>query len=182
MNNLKDMRCYLVGAIDLAKDKGKGWRNEVTPTLRSFGIKVMDPCRKPMASTLLNEESPEYFLYKQKLKQEERYDELTDLMKPVRSIDLAMVDRSDIILAAIDITIHACGTYEELSWAARCKKPTIVVSAQGKKYLPDWLFAMHPHRLFFNSFVDAFDYLNYIDKTPQDKIETLGRWKFFRLD
>jgi len=181
MNNLKDMRCYLVGAIDLAKDKGKGWRQEVTPTLKSFGVRVMDPCKKPVTTNSLNEESPEYFLYKQRLKSEERYDELSALMKPVRSMDLAMVDRCDFVMAVIDISIHACGTYEELSWAARCKKPTIAICVQGKKFMPDWMFAMHPHKLFFSNFADSFDYLNYIDKTPEDKIETLGRWKFFKV-
>lgn len=180
MNNLLNQRAYLAGAIDLAgKDKGRGWREYIKPTLSRFGIKILDPCNKP--TFLAREESPDYFALKAKLKLEGRYDELSEIMKPIRQIDLALIDRSDLIIAAIDTNIHCCGTYEELAWAARCKKPIIIMCVQGKHGIPDWLFAMSKHESYFGSWDEVYSYLNYIDKTPQDKIETLGRWKFFNI-
>ncbi len=50
MNNLKDMRTYLVGAMDRVPDGGTGWRNAITPTLKELGIEVLDPCDKPIES------------------------------------------------------------------------------------------------------------------------------------
>lgn len=182
MNNLKDNRCYLAGAIDLAADKGKGWRDLITPRLQEFGIKVWNPMKKPIKNTALNEEDDAYFERKRMLKETEQYDEFTTMMKPVRRIDLAMVDRVDFLICVLDITIHACGTYEEISWANRCMKPVIVMCPQGKKRIPDWEFAQLPHQMFFSDWDGVFNYLKYVDETPEEQLETFNRWKFFRCE
>ena len=37
-NKLQGMRTYLVGAMDRVPDGGVGWRNEITPKLKSLNI------------------------------------------------------------------------------------------------------------------------------------------------
>ena len=48
MNRLEGMRAYLAGAMDRVPDGGVGWRQEIHPTLKRFGIRVLDPCDKPI--------------------------------------------------------------------------------------------------------------------------------------
>ena len=43
MNRIKNQRCYLAGAMDRVVDRGKGWRQEITPFLESLGIVVFNP-------------------------------------------------------------------------------------------------------------------------------------------
>lgn len=181
-NNLNNMRAYLCGPIDFAKDNGVGWRNMITPILKKFNVKVMDPCKKPIETKGLNEESPEYFKQKQRLKDEGRFAELAELMKPVRAVDLAMVDRADFLVCYIDITIHSVGTMEEIFWSNRCKKPTLLVCQQGKKFVSDWFWACLPTQHIFGNFTELTDYLSYVNDTPQEKVETFNRWKFFRFE
>lgn len=35
---------YLVGAIEVARNQGKAWREQITPKLQALGYKVLDPC------------------------------------------------------------------------------------------------------------------------------------------
>ena len=49
-NNLKNMRTYLVGAMDRVIDGGVGWRNAITPMLSEMGVTVLNPCEKPIES------------------------------------------------------------------------------------------------------------------------------------
>ncbi len=48
MNRLDGMRTYLAGAMDRVPDGGVGWRNRITPMLKSLGVTVFDPCDKPI--------------------------------------------------------------------------------------------------------------------------------------
>lgn len=178
MNNLLNQRVYLGGPIDFCKNKGKSWRKEITPILHQYGLKVLDPTNKP--TPIAREESSEYFALKAKLRLEEKYDELAEIMKPIRNIDLRMCDISDFLIVYLDISIQSCGTWEELFISNKQKKPILVVCPQGKQHLSDWLFATIPHKCFFDNFDQLFEYLNYIDITSEDKIDTMGRWKFFK--
>jgi len=45
---------------------------------------------------------------KLKLKAERNYDELSELMKVIRSVDLRMVDISDFLIVNLDLDIHPC--------------------------------------------------------------------------
>ena len=38
MSKLKGMRTYLAGAMDRVPDGGTGWRNRITPMLKSLGV------------------------------------------------------------------------------------------------------------------------------------------------
>ena len=45
---LNGMRTYLAGAMDRVPDGGVGWRNRISPILKSIGVTVLNPCDKPV--------------------------------------------------------------------------------------------------------------------------------------
>jgi nucleoside 2-deoxyribosyltransferase len=175
MNKRLDLqRVYLAGAMDRVVDRGKGWRDDITPFLEHLGIIVFNPIKKPI---IIGQEDEKTHKYKKVLKQQKSYDELSELMKVIRSVDLRLVDISDFMIVNLDLDVHPCGTYEEIFWANRQKKPIIVHMVQGKQQAPDWLFGTIPHQMIFSSWLEIRDYLNYINDFCE--IETFNRWYFF---
>lgn len=174
MNRLKNQRVYLAGAMDRVADRGNGWRDNITPFLEDSGIIVFNPIKKPGKMGLEDSATQEFKKY---LKSSQDYDKLSGLMKTIRSVDLRLVDISDFLIVNLDLDIHPCGTYEEIFWANRQKKPIIVHMVQGKQNAPDWLFGTIPHHMIFSSWDEIKKYLNYIDSN--DKVETFNRWYFF---
>lgn len=174
MQRMRDQRVYLAGAMDRVRDRGNGWRDEITPFLESLGIIVFNPIKKP---TAIGQEDEETHKYKKLLKQQQSYDKLSELMKLIRSVDLRLVDISDFLLVNLDLDIHPCGTYEEIFWANRQKKPIIVHMVQGKQQAPDWLFGTIPHETIFSSWDEVKNYLLSIHS--DDIINTHNRWYFF---
>jgi len=98
-------------------------------------------------------------------------------MKPVRVVDLRMVDISDFLIAILDNTIASCGTYEEIAWQNRMKKPVLIWGVQGKDNVPDWIFSMIPHQHVFSSWEEIQAYLIHVHRDI--KVETYRRWVFF---
>jgi len=173
-NRLHNQRVYLAGAMDRVADRGNGWRDNITPFLEDLNIVVFNPIKKP---TIIGQEDDRTHKYKLKLKAEKNYDELSQLMKVIRSVDLRLVDISDFLIVNLDLDIHPCGTYEEIFWANRQKKPIIVHMVQGKQSAPDWLFGTIPHQMIFSSWTDVKDYL--LDINNKAEIQTYNRWYFF---
>jgi hypothetical protein len=89
-----------------------------------------------------------------------------------------MCDKADFAICYIDTDIHACGTYEELSWLNRSKKPVIIFCKQGKTGIPDWLFGTLPHQMFFDNIDQVITYLNGIDQGLDTR--DFNRWMFFK--
>lgn len=176
MNRLKNQRVYLAGAIDRVPDRGAGWREDITPFLKNKGVVVFNPLNKP---TEVGAEDDSTHELKGKLKSEGRYDELSSMMKVIRSIDLRLVDISDFLVVNLDITTHPCGTLEEIFWANRQKKPIIVHVEQGKQNAPDWLFGTIPHEMIFSTWDEVKDYLISVDTL--DEVYPKGRWYFFSV-
>ena len=176
MNRVKNQRCYLAGAMDRVIDRGKGWRQEITPFLESLGIVVFNPITKP---TEVGLEDHDTHLVKTKLKQKKRYEELSSMMKVIRSVDLRLVDISDFLIVNLDLDIHPCGTYEEIFWANRQKKPIIIHMVQGKEHTPDWLFGTVPHQMIYSDWNDIYGYLEHINSS--ENINTYNRWYFFNI-
>lgn len=175
MNRLRNQRCYLAGAIDRVGDRGIGWREEITPHLHNLGITVFNPITKPSEVGLEDENS---HVFKKKLKQQNRYDELNGFMKTIRSVDLRLVDISDFLIVNLDLETHPCGTYEEIFWANRQKKPIIIHMVQGKENAPDWLFGTIPHQMIYSNWRDLYNYLEHINTS--ESIHTYNRWYFFK--
>jgi nucleoside 2-deoxyribosyltransferase len=173
---LKNQRVYLAGAIDRVPDRGAGWREDITPFLQDRGVVVFNPLNKPSE---IGAEDDGTHAAQGKMKQEGRYDELSSLMKVIRSTDLRLVDISDFLVVNLDINTHPCGTLEEIFWANRQKKPIIVHVEQGKQNAPDWLFGTIPHEMIFSTWEDVKGYLDHINSA--EEIDTRGRWYFFSI-
>ena len=79
----------------------------------------------------------------------------------------------------LDTTIHACGTYEEITTVNREKKPVLIYCEQGIGGIPDWLFGVLPYQFFFNTWEDMKRYLYHIHTAAEEDIESYKRWMFF---
>jgi nucleoside 2-deoxyribosyltransferase len=176
MNRLKNQRVYLAGAMDRVPDRGTAWRDNITPFLQGLEVVVFNPITKP---TNVGLEDADTHALKVKLKQRGRYDELSSVMKTIRSVDLRLVDISDFLIVNLDLDIHPCGTYEEIFWANRQKKPIIVHMVQGKSQTPDWLFGTIPHQMIFSSWTDIETYLKHIN--TDENIDIYNRWYFLNI-
>jgi nucleoside 2-deoxyribosyltransferase len=176
MNRLKHQRVYLAGAMDRVPDRGATWRDNITPFLTNMGVVVFNPITKP---TTIGMEDSESHATKTKLKSMERYDELSEMMKTIRRVDLRLVDISDFLIVNLNINTHPCGTLEEIFWANRQKKPIIIHVEQGKKHTPDWLFGTIPHQMIFSSWEEIKEYLVHIDSA--ENFDHYKRWYFFNI-
>lgn len=175
MNRLWDTRCYLCGAMDRARDAGVGWRRDIRATL-DLGIRWLDPTRKPIDIGVEDDASR---AARRAAKERGDYDFVTTEMRPIRRVDLRMVDVCDFVVVNLDMEVHACGTYEEISLANRQKKPVFIHCEQGKKHIPDWMFAVLPHEFYFHS---TWKELHTHVKTvahDENFVDQYGRWYFF---
>lgn len=170
-------RCYQVGAIDRVADNGEGWRQRLTPELLKRGVFVLDPTNKPID---IGTEAMDQRPYRRQLKLDGQYDEFAQIMKPVRLTDLRMVDLADFIIVSIDMDVHLCGSYEEISIANKQKKPVLAWIQQGKAAAPDWLFAQIPHEHIFSTIEDLLAYLDHYDSAPT--VHNFNRWYDFHLE
>lgn len=173
MNRLEGMRTYLVGAMDRVKDGGVEWRELITPWLEGMGIVVMNPCNKPIDVGIEDENTRRDIEY---LKATGQFSKIKDEYGVIRTLDLRCVDICDFVVASIDIDVHACGTYEEITTANRQKKPILVWCKQGKRYAPNWLFMMLPHEHIFDSLGDLQAYLDHVD--VDEDVQHYKRWFF----
>jgi hypothetical protein len=174
INNVNGMSTYLVGAMDRVADGGVTWRQKITPILTKMGIRVLDPCSKPINGVSEDNETRWWIDY---YKETQQYSKIREKFGNIRSADLRCVDVSDFIIAHIDLNVHACGTYEEIVTANRQKKPVLIWCEQGKHNAPNWLFFMLPHEHIFSSITEIIIYLNFINTSIDTK--NLKRWFFF---
>jgi hypothetical protein len=174
INNLKNTRTYLVGAMDRVKGGGVAWREKISIELKKMGVTILDPCKK-IINNISEEHARNQIEEHKKLKQ---YSKIRKNYGIIRLADLRCVDISDFIIAHIDINVHACGTYEEIVTANRQKKPVLVWCEQGKEKAPNWLFFMLPQEHIFGSMKDLLKYLDRINKAKSLSIHK--RWFFFK--
>ena len=170
VNRLKGQRVYLAGAMDRVPDRGSSWREKITPFLEELNIIVFDPLKKPGTVGVENEET---HLLKKQLKSKGQYDQLSEIMKTIRSVDLRLVDISDFLIVHLDIDTHPCGTLEEIFLANRQKKPIIIHIEQGKQNCPDWLFGTLPHEFFFDTWDQVLEYLYSVNNSHN--LQTFNR-------
>jgi hypothetical protein len=174
-NRLQGSFAYLCGAMDRVADGGVIWRAEITPILKKLGVVVLDPVHKPLDCA---REDFDNRVLRRKYKQEGNYDKVAEFVKEIRHVDLRMVDTADFLIVSLDLDAYPCGTWEELFWANRQKKPILVWVPQGKKEAPDWLFGTIPHQMIFSSMKSIIQYLEEVDGGEDP--ETYGRWIFFK--
>ena len=174
MNRLNGTRTYLLGAMDRVPDSGAGWRQDITPFLEGLGVTVLKPCEKPIDVGVEDDDArAEIAMYKKT----GDFEMIRKEYGIIRAVDLRCVDISDFIIASIDLHVHACGTYEEITLANRQKKPVLVWCQQGKSKAPNWLFFMLPHQHIFGSIEDLLSYLGRVNSGEDSK--HYKRWFFF---
>ena len=183
MSRLRMMRSYLCGPMDHDRESGKEWRVMMTEWLASLGVIVFDPYHKPMASVSRSavEDDVNFQIVKDALERGDR-DLAAKRMKPVRAVDLRMVDHSDFLVVNLDLTKNPCGTYEEIFWANRAKRPIITMCPQGVNKISPWLFGTYPHETMFDKWEDVKNYLSFVNSCRDEEIDTLGRWIFFDVE
>ena len=190
MNRLFGTRTYLVGAMDRVADGGVEWRENITPFLNSLGIVVFNPCDKPLNDEgLAALETAESRAARESAKKAGDLKRAAREMKPIRATDLRMVDITDFLIVNIDINVHACGTYEEVTTANRQRKPILIHVEGGRVNTPDWLLAVLGEKavddMTFDNWGDMKDYLNVINSCNDRVIDNMNnhnRWVFFDLE
>ena len=176
MNRLKGVRCYLAGAMDRVADGGVHWRKRIKEELADLEIKFFDPTRKP--STLGVEDENTRNLI-QSAKAQGDFDRVAEILKPIRRVDLRMIDLSDFLIVFLDKDNNGFGTVEEISLGNREKKPVLVCQEGGKHLCANWLFGMIPHEHIFGCWQDLIDYVRHIANDPV--VEGMNRWYFFEV-
>jgi nucleoside 2-deoxyribosyltransferase len=175
-NRLFGMRGYLCGAMDRADDGGEGWRINLQRNLRDLCVFWFDPSHKPIDIGVEDVHMREEV---NAMKARGEFAEAAAAMKPVRCVDLRMVDITDFTVVNIDLETHACGTYEEITLANRQKKPVIVHMEQGKEHTPNWLLTMLPHQMIFSTWGEVEGYLRHV--ATAEVVRHYHRWYFFNF-
>jgi len=181
MNRLSGLGCYLSGGIDFSNDKGKGWRDDITPFLETKKVRVFDPLCHHKNFHIDEDIDSVKRPYMRSLLGEGRFDELREEMRELVHLDLRAIDLASFLIVNYDTSIHICGTVEEISIASKQVKPVLLMCKNGKRHLPSWLYGRLPHEHFFSSWDEIKDYLTGIDGDPNypfTKVD-LKRWIFF---
>ncbi len=177
LNRLKATRGYLCGAMDRVADGGAAWRINIQRELADLDAYWLDPTHKPIDIGIEDGRTRDIANH---MKSTGNYEVVDVQMRPIRCVDLRMVDISDFLIVNIDIETHACGTYEELFLANRQKKPIIVHMEQGKVNTPNWLLTTLPHQMIFSTWEEVYQYMRHIAYDPF--IQPSNRWYFFNFD
>jgi len=175
LNNLYKTKAYLVGGIQYTN--GRLWRDEIIEKLKSLEIICFNPFSKPFIKDVDENENIQQKLLE--LIEEENYDEVARRTKLIRIYDLALVDKSDFIIAHLDPKVPTAGTYEEIFWANRLKKPIFLI-VPSKKTCPIWLFGTIPHKYIYESVDEVVNILQKID--AGEKEMDSDRWKLLKKE
>jgi len=165
---------------------GRGWRERVAEKLKEIGVVCFDPYSKPFVKDIKECENFQKELLDNL--ENENYDFVAEKMKDVRAHDLALCDFSSFIIAYIDPKVVTVGSYEEIYWANRLKKPIFLVIEGGKKRCPLWLLGTIPHKYIYDSIDQVVDVLFKIasgekemDSSRWRLLKEEYRWKLYYL-
>lgn len=170
-NILNKTKVYLVGHMQY--ENGRGWRETITPSLRSMGITVFDPYHKPFVN-----ESNEGEVEREEMEAQMaagNYDAVAARMKSIRNFDLRLCDLSDFIIAHINPKIGSWGSAEEIVTCVRAKKPIFLSVEGGKAKTPYWILGMLPHKYIYDDVHGIVETLQKID-SGEKEIDS-DRWK-----
>ena len=167
---------YLGGPIDDADDHGKGWREYVKKKLieKKINLVVLDPTHK--VGSMVSESCDQKQIH-QTLKQEHRWEELSQFMKKIVREDLRQVDFCDFLIVKVDTSCHMCGTYSEIQIADLQHKPILAIIEGGREKAPSWLFGILNYQLMFDSEDECIEYLDMVNK---GLIEVDSKWVLIR--
>jgi hypothetical protein len=167
-NPLKGKKLYLSGPIE-HDDMGFNWRTEPKKTLSErFEMDVFDPFEDPKqvkAEGL------------KKAQEKADFDEMERIAKQFVRKDLKKVDKSDLVIAYLPYRVCTTGTKDEINLNWRNHNPTLLVCPEGKQYVPLWYYGIIPHKYFFGSWEDCYDFLQSVIEGSQ-KDDFLWAWMY----
>jgi nucleoside 2-deoxyribosyltransferase len=187
-NRLAGHQFYLSGPIDRVPDRGVIWRKDLKDFLWTMNIGVLDPCDKPINFGTEDDENVQWrneskarakHLYEKGHKEDADNicESIAESMKMIVAADLRMLDMCHAVILHINMNIHTCGTYAEMTYACLEKKPIIIHCEQGKMGVPDWVMGVVPHELIFSTWSEVKYYIRHI--AYDDNIKHFKRWRFF---
>lgn len=166
MEHLKNKRAYLSGAIEFG-DKNHNWRIDPIKIMTDkFGVNVFDPFSDPKQQWVDDLELA---------RGNKDYSKIRKIAKNFVRKDLCMVDRSDFLVAYMPYKVPTTGTIHEIIVSNEAKKPTLIVSPQGKECAPIWLWGILPENYFFDSWDGLY---NYLQEVTDGKHIDDDRWHF----
>lgn len=177
-NRLDGAMFYLAGPMDDVADRGSKWRIEIASFLWKLGIGVLCPFNKPIFDA--QNEDDNYYKEINSLKEQGRYQEAHDRMKIVAAEDYRMVDKADALILYLDKNAHMCGSYHENCMAAYQRKPVIVCCPQGKSAIPNWMYSIARHEMFFEDWESVKNYILHVAYAQE--VKDFNRWRFFDYD
>jgi len=173
---LNKTRVYLIGQMQYLD--GSGWRDIVQAELSKLGVIVFNPYNHPFINS-----SPEDNNAREKLNnliKEKKYDEVSEIFKKIRAEDLRCVDICDFCFVYINPIYPTVGSWEEIFWANRMKKPIFFCVEGGIDKLPLWMFGVIPHKYIYSNIYDAINVLKQID-SGEKEIDS-DRWRLLRKE
>ena len=120
MNKLKNTICYLCGNMENTED-AENWRDSFTKDLEKINIKVLNPTR-PMFHDQLSESEDMRNKFK-KMRENNEFSELHDIMKNIIRRDLRAVDLSTFVIVKLEPNKATWGTTHEVIQASSQRKP-----------------------------------------------------------
>lgn len=176
MSILTKTKCYLAGNLEYSSDS-YDWREYVKKEFKPLSIICLDPTEIVFVNQPSEKEDKRDF--RKKLREEEKYDELSDSMKEVVRKDLRCLDVSDFNIFNFQIDKPTFGTMHELivSYSLQ-KKPTFVSVGGDKKKTPLWFFGMMRHKYIYNSVEEIVDIIKKIHY-GSIKIDS-DRWRLLK--
>ncbi len=173
-NLLHKTRTYLVGQMQYMD--GSSWREKVSASLSEIGVTIFNPYNHPFVNSTKEDNDA-----RQKLNQliaDKNYDEVTEVVKKIRAEDLRCVDLCDFVFCYINPKYNTCGTWEEIFWANRMKKPIFLCIEGGKDVCPLWMYGVLPHKYIYSSIDDALNVIH--DINSGKKAIDSDRWRLLR--
>ncbi|UCH71808.1 MAG: hypothetical protein JSW62_05265 [Thermoplasmatales archaeon] len=182
INRLKGLACYLSGPIDFEKDKGHGWRDDLTPFLQKKNVRVFNPLKHSFYGTdsVDTIKRPKM----QELLDVGDFHSLRDEVKEINHWDLRALDLSSFVIVNYNIDVIMCGTMEEIFTANKQTKPVLLMVGNKIKKLSKWMFGRFPPEHMFTSWEALKFYLDNIDHGPESFMSEADtkRWLFFDGD
>lgn len=156
----RGMLCYLAGQMEHSSDNGISLRQDIKKTLAELNLLWNDPTDKGLPEEYgpLSEAEAEQNRIKT-LRNRGSYYQLSHFMRDIKTVDMAMMHQSDLVIAYIDPAVHTCGTYREIFSALDAGKAVYIICQGGREACPVWLFAEIDYKLIF---ADAGELYNYM--------------------
>ena len=177
MRNLLDKtRVYLIGQMQYMD--GSGWRDIVQKELNKLGVIVFNPYNHPFVNSSIEDNDAREKI--DTLIKEKNYDEVSNIIRKIRAEDLRCVDICDFCFVYINPKYPTVGSWEEIFWANRMKKPIFFCVEGGLDKLPMWMFGVIPHKYVYGSIDEALEVLKQID-SGEKEIDS-DRWRLLRKE